>query len=110
MMGEARVTAIREGSLSSVTVRGAEITLAVAFSFRNENTALTPSASRKAVAGLKPCAVSNISLGQSVESGRFALVPAVTGADCKLLPKARFCFCKVPVQSNPLAVFGFNEV
>src|SRR5579864_3561286 len=57
MMGEARVTSILAGSLSSVTVRGAEITLASAYLFRNDTTARKPSAFRKKVDGLKPPAV-----------------------------------------------------
>src|SRR4051812_14906404 len=57
MIGEARVTSILAGSLSSVTVRGAEITLASAYLFRKETTARRPSALRKKVSGLKPPAV-----------------------------------------------------
>src|SRR5216117_1985908 len=57
MMGVARVTSIFASSLSSVTVRGAEIVLASASLFRNDRTAFTPSAFRKPVAGDKPLTV-----------------------------------------------------
>src|SRR5436309_15113093 len=59
MMGVARVTSIFAVSLSSVTVRGAEIVLASASLLRKESTALTPSALRKPVAGVKPVSVLN---------------------------------------------------
>src|SRR5437868_13161360 len=104
MMGEARVTSMRAGSLSSVTVRGAEITLASEFLFKKENTALTPSASRNAVAGLKPRAVSKSALGQRDDSTLLSLSSPVTGFDCRLFPKAKCCAWKVPDQSRPLAV------
>src|SRR2546430_8646026 len=108
MMGEARVTSILAGSLSSVTVRGAEITLASAFLFRKENTAATPSASRKAVAGLKPLAVSNNILGSDCE--RVSFTDEFAGLTWRLLPKARCWACSVPDQSKPLEVFGLIEV
>src|SRR4051794_14799389 len=102
MIGEARVTSIRADSLSSVTVRGAEITLASALELRNDRTAFTPSASRKAVAGLNPLAVSSNILGQSVDKVEFSL--SVGLCCCKLLPKARCWFWSVPDQSIPFLV------
>src|ERR1043165_5914846 len=58
MMGEARVTSILAVSLSSVTVRGAEMTFASACLFKNDRVALTPSELRKNVGGQTPRAVS----------------------------------------------------
>src|SRR5262245_55067936 len=57
MIGEARVTSILAVSLSRVTARGVEITLASAYLFRNESTAFTPSAFKKKVAGVPPTPV-----------------------------------------------------
>src|ERR1051326_5143368 len=107
MIGEARVTSMRAGSLSRVTVRGAERTFASEFLFKKENTALTPSASRNAVAGLNPLAVSNSMFGKLLES---VLLRESAGEFCwRLLPKARCWFANVPDQSSPLLVVGFIE-
>ena len=57
MIGVARVTSILAVSLSSVTVRGVEIVFASASLLMKESTALTPSALRKPVAGVKPLSV-----------------------------------------------------
>src|SRR2546423_3285038 len=97
-------------SLSSVTVLGEESTLASESLFKNENTAFTPSASRNAVAGLNPLAVSNNILGQRVERGLLSLSSDVTGLLWRLLPKARCWAWSVPDQSRPLPVEGFIEV
>src|SRR5438093_13767462 len=56
MMGTARVTERWAGSLSSVTVRGEAMTLAVASWFMKERTAWTPSALRKPTPGVNPLA------------------------------------------------------
>src|SRR6185312_6195115 len=108
MIGVARVTERTAGSLSRVTVRGAEMTRASAFWLMNENTAFTPSASRNAVAGLKPLAVSNSILGKVWDN--VVLTEAEGGLSCKLFPNARCWACRVPVQSRPLTVLGFIEV
>src|SRR5262245_17364851 len=57
MIGLARVTSILAVSLSSVTVRGAEMVLASASLLMNESTAFTPSALRNPIAGDNPLAV-----------------------------------------------------
>src|SRR3954466_4729147 len=57
MIGVARVTSILASSLSSVTVRGAEIVFASASLLMKERTAFTPSALRNPTAGDKPLAV-----------------------------------------------------
>src|SRR5207249_4838850 len=62
-MGKARVTSSRAVWLSKVTARGVAMTSVSESLFRNESTALTPSAFKKAVAGLRPWAVSAKSLG-----------------------------------------------
>src|SRR3954447_25022051 len=99
MMGEARVTSILANSLSRVTVRGAEMTLASEYLFRKDTTALTPSASRNAVAGLNPLAVSNSNLGKDAESVLFT--DAEAEFCCRLFPNARCCAPTVPSQSMP---------
>src|SRR5512138_492467 len=72
-IGKARVTDNVAVWLSSVTARGVATTSVSVSLFRKESTALAPSASRNAVAGLKPFAVSTMSLGQLVASGRLTL-------------------------------------
>src|SRR2546426_10671321 len=62
-MGKARVPSSRAVWLSKVTARGVAMTSVSESLFRNESTALTPSAFKKAVAGLRPWAVSAKSLG-----------------------------------------------
>src|ERR1035441_5571221 len=57
MIGKLRVTEMVAVSLSSVTTRGVETTCASEDEFRNERTALTPSAVRKPVLGIKPTEV-----------------------------------------------------
>src|ERR1043166_4382265 len=52
-MGNMVPTSITASSLSSVTVLGLEMTFVYAYAFRNYSVAATPSALRKAVAGLK---------------------------------------------------------
>src|SRR5690348_6037936 len=87
MIGVARVTERVAGSLSNVTVRGAEITRASEFKLMKENTAFTPSASRNAVAGLKPLAVSNNIFGKVWDN---VLLAETAGEfTCKLFPNAR---------------------
>src|SRR5512140_393475 len=127
MIGEARVTSIFACSLSNVTVRGVEITLASAYLFRNESTALTPSALRNAIAGLKaePLArlISNIGLLRmppkvpgfaGVVTGPFAVLTVVAGVagvpGSALLPKVKCWAARVPDQSTPLLVLGLVEV
>src|ERR1017187_69675 len=96
MMGVARVTEREAGSLSNVTVRGVESVLTSAELFKKENTALTPSASRNAVAGLKPFAVSNSIFGNWLAAAAPVPEPESVGFDSpeigppfKLFPKAR---------------------
>src|SRR6185437_8815426 len=108
MMGVARVTERVAGSLSNVTVRGAEMTRASEFWLMNENTAFTPSASRNAVAGLKPLAVSKSIFGNDWD--KVLLTELFGEFTCKLFPKARCWACNVPVQSKPLTVLGFMDV
>src|SRR5438132_389338 len=128
MMGEARVTSILAVSLSSVTVRGAEITLASACLFRNERAALTPSEFRKNVGGQTPRAVSRERpplpsrvFSVVLEAGVVVTVrppivlssgvPGVTVVPVVLpLPKDTWWLSKVPDQSMPLLVVGFIEV
>src|SRR3954471_23360540 len=105
MIGVARVTERVAGSLSNVTVRGAEMTRASEFWLMNEKTAFKPSASRNAVAGLKPFAVSNNIFGRDCDKVLFTEFAG--GFCCKLFPKARCWACNVPVQSKPLTVLGF---
>src|SRR5947209_5370104 len=125
MMGEARVTSILAVSLSSVTVRGDEITLASACLFRNERVALRPSEFRKNVGGQRPLAVSSerpplpsrVS-NVVVEAGAVGIVrlPIVsfTGVPgvvvwpvVRPLPKVTWWLSSVPDQSMPLLVVGF---
>ncbi len=52
--GKRRPTSMEDFWLSSVTVRGSEITRVSSELFRNDNTTLNPSAFKKAVCGLSP--------------------------------------------------------
>src|SRR6266487_2974259 len=75
MMGEARVTEICATSLSNVTVRGEEMTFDSEYVFRKCNTALTPSALRKAVEGLKKLPL----LRLPIRPGLLRIPPIVPG-------------------------------
>src|SRR2546426_11618832 len=103
-MGNIVPTSMVAASLSRVTVRGAEMTLVSLYVFKKESVAVRPSASRNAVAGLKPLAVSKSSLGKV--SDRVLLTEDPGEFTCKLFPKERRWFWTVPVQSMPLAVLG----
>src|SRR5262249_37139198 len=56
-IGNPRVTEMVAVWLSSVTMRGVEITCASNEEFRNDNTVRTPSAFKKKVEGIRPLAV-----------------------------------------------------
>src|SRR6266540_3130170 len=102
-IGKARVTESVAVWLSSMTARGVEITSVSVSLLKNERTALRPSASRNAVAGLKPLAVSTRIRG-GPETRLFGVLDTV------LLPNWNFWFSNVPDQSMPLTVEGLREV
>src|SRR5690348_15156967 len=133
MMGEARVTSIRADSLSKVTVRGEEMTLASAYLLRKESTALRPSAFRKKVSGLKPPAVvaprppapmtEFKTVLTALPALEFTVRPlgrvvvwlappmvVVLWPDMIPLPKETCWPASVPDQSTPLLVLGLIEV
>src|SRR2546425_175312 len=109
-IGTALVTARLAVWLSRVTARGVATTSVSLSLLRNDNTAFTPSASRKAVVGLKPLAVSTRSLGHLVASGWLTLSRESTGACCRLFPNENFCPPRVPLQSMPRMLLGLLEV
>src|ERR1043165_7506848 len=79
-MGNDRVTERTAVSLSVVTARGVATTSVSASLFRKDNTALTPSAFKKAVAGFRPLAGLARSLGLPRMPRRVAGVAGVTVA------------------------------
>src|SRR5262245_51387944 len=93
-IGNARVTESEAVWLSSMTARGVATTSVSVSLLKNESTALKPSASRNAVAGLKPLAVSTRTRG-GPETRLFGVLLIV------LLPNWNFWFSNVPDQSMP---------
>ena len=95
--------------LSRVTARGVASTSLSVSLFRNESTALTPSAFRKAVAGIEALGGIHEQFAGGVAPTRTSCLRGTARA-AEVVAKVDALCSSVPDQSIPLIVLGLREV